>query len=116
MAKGDIIEEVSGQSNKPLSKPAHALEYVQVAHELEANLEDGLTEVEAARRLELYGNNELDEGPGVQPVQILIHQICNAMILVCLLLSIYSISLTHPGVFIGPHIGHGREFRYRLIY
>ncbi|KAK6593919.1 potassium/sodium efflux P-type ATPase [Botrytis cinerea] len=85
MAKGDIIEEVSGQSNKPLSKPAHALEYVQVAHELEANLEDGLTEVEAARRLGLYGNNELDEGPGVQPVQILIHQICNAMILVLIL-------------------------------
>ncbi|TEY84006.1 hypothetical protein BOTCAL_0023g00270 [Botryotinia calthae] len=85
MAKGNIVEEVSGQSNKPLSKPAHALEYVQVAHELEANLEDGLTEVEAARRLGLYGNNELDEGPGVQPVQILIHQICNAMILILIL-------------------------------
>ncbi|KAF5867412.1 putative sodium p-type atpase protein [Botrytis fragariae] len=85
MARVNIVEEVSGQSNKPLSKPAHALEYVQVAHELEANLEDGLTEVEAARRLELYGKNELDEGPGVQPVQILIHQICNAMILILIL-------------------------------
>ncbi|TGO36264.1 hypothetical protein BHYA_0130g00140 [Botrytis hyacinthi] len=85
MARANIVEEVSGQSNKPLSKPAHALEYVQVAHELEANLEDGLTEAEAERRLELYGKNELDEGPGVQPVQILIHQICNAMILVLIL-------------------------------
>lgn len=96
MARANVVEEVSGQSNKPLSKPAHALEYVQVAHELEANLEDGLTEAEAERRLELYGKNELDEGPGVQPVQILIHQICNAMILVCLLPSIQSIFLYSP--------------------
>ncbi|KAF7912697.1 uncharacterized protein EAF01_001718 [Botrytis porri] len=85
MARANIVEEVSGQSNKPLSKPAHALEYAQVAHELEANLEDGLTEAEAEERLRLYGRNELDEGPGVQPVQILIHQICNAMILVLIL-------------------------------
>ncbi|QSZ29077.1 hypothetical protein DSL72_003587 [Monilinia vaccinii-corymbosi] len=85
MANSDAVEHVSGQSNKPLTKPAHALEYETVAQELEANLKDGLTDAEAKIRLELYGKNELDDGPGVQPVKILIHQIANAMILVLIL-------------------------------
>ncbi|KAB8289655.1 hypothetical protein EYC80_010568 [Monilinia laxa] len=85
MAKSDAVEHVSGQSNKPLTKPAHALGYEIVAQELEANLEDGLTDAEAKTRLELYGKNELDDGPGVQPVKILIHQVANAMILVLIL-------------------------------
>ncbi|KAI9644603.1 P-type ATPase [Ciborinia camelliae] len=85
MAKPDIVEHVSGQSNKPLTSPAHALGYEQVAQELEANLEDGLTTAEAERRLKLYGKNELDNGPGVQPMKILIHQVANAMILVLIM-------------------------------
>ncbi|KAA8566891.1 hypothetical protein EYC84_009988 [Monilinia fructicola] len=85
MAKSDAVEHVSGQSNKPLSKPAHALDYETVAQELEANLQDGLTDAEAKARLELYGKNELDDGPGVQPVKILIHQVANAMILVLIM-------------------------------
>ncbi|ESZ96444.1 potassium/sodium efflux P-type ATPase [Sclerotinia borealis F-4128] len=85
MAKSDIVEHVSGQSNKPLTKPAHALKYEQVAQELEVNLEDGLTKVESDNRLALYGKNELDDGPGVQPIKILIHQVANAMILVLIL-------------------------------
>ncbi|RAL63849.1 hypothetical protein DID88_003492 [Monilinia fructigena] len=85
MAKSDAVEHVSGQSNKPLTKPAHALDYETVAQELEANLEDGLTDAEAKIRLKLYGENELDDGPGVQPVKILIHQVANAMILVLIL-------------------------------
>lgn len=89
MAKSDAVEHVSGQSNKPLSKPAHALDYETVAQELEANLQDGLTDAEAKARLELYGKNELDDGPGVQPVKILIHQVANAMILVRLRISAY---------------------------
>ena len=34
--------------------------------------------------LHTHGRNELDDGPGIQPVKILIYQIANAMILVCL--------------------------------
>lgn len=82
MAKNDIVKHVPGQSNQPMTKPAHALTYEEVARELEANLEDGLTNVEAQKRLAQYGRNELDDGPGVQPLNILIHQVANAMILV----------------------------------
>jgi Na+-exporting ATPase len=81
-AESDNVGHVSGQSNKPMSLPAHALPIEAARDELEANLEDGLTEAECQRRLEEYGRNELDDGPGVQPVKILIHQIANAMILV----------------------------------
>jgi Na+-exporting ATPase len=81
-AESENVEHVPGQSNKPMSLPAHALTIEAVRDELEADLEDGLTEAECQRRLEEYGRNELDDGPGVQPVKILIHQIANAMILV----------------------------------
>ena len=73
---------VSGQSNKPLSLSAHALTCETIKEELDANLEDGLSDGECKSRLELYGKNELDDGPGVQPIKILIRQVANAMMLV----------------------------------
>lgn len=69
MAKPNALaDHVSGQSNKPISKPAHAL-----------------TESEAKQRLEEFGNNELDNGPGVNPTKIILKQIANAMMLVLLM-------------------------------
>jgi len=73
---------VSGQANKPMTKPAHALSFEDAAKELQANLEDGLTAGEAESRLAEHGKNELDNGPGVQPLKILVRQIANAMMLV----------------------------------
>jgi magnesium-transporting ATPase (P-type) len=73
---------VSGQANKALTRPAHALPADQVVAELDTNPIDGLTAGEAARRLEEYGRNEFGEDKGVQPVKILIAQIANAMTLV----------------------------------
>lgn len=73
---------VSGQSNKPISLPAHALPHNAVADELGADVQDGLTAADASSRLEEYGRNELDDGPGVQPAKILVRQIANAMMLV----------------------------------
>lgn len=67
---------------KNLSKPAHALTREIIVDELQANEEDGLTLAEARSRLETYGRNELDDGPGVQPVKILLRQLANAMMLV----------------------------------
>lgn len=80
--KEDNEPHVSGQANKPLSQPPHALSYAVVAEELKANPNDGLSAQEAKSRLEEYGRNELDDGPGVQPVKILIRQVANAMMLV----------------------------------
>ena len=80
--KSDEPEHVSGQANKPLSAPPHALASDKFIEELAVNVEDGLTSAEAKTRLEEYGENSLDDGPGVQPVKILIKQVANAMMLV----------------------------------
>lgn len=75
-------DHVSGQSNKPLSRPAHALTYREVAEELNADPLNGLSLDEAKRRLEEFGKNDLGEAEGVQPLKIVIAQIANAMTLV----------------------------------
>ncbi|KIX08336.1 potassium/sodium efflux P-type ATPase, fungal-type [Rhinocladiella mackenziei CBS 650.93] len=76
---------VSGQSNKPLSKPAHALERDVIVEELRTASVDGLSPAEAQSRLGEYGRNELDDGPGVQPLKILLRQVANAMMLVLIM-------------------------------
>jgi len=78
---------VSGQSNKPLSGPAHALPHSQVADELRADILAGLSPEEATRRLEEYGSNELGEAEGVNAVKIVIAQVANAMTMVSSVLS-----------------------------
>lgn len=75
-------DHVSGQSNKPLSRPAHALSYQKLADELNADPLNGLSVDDAKRRLEEFGNNDLGEAEGVQPLKIVIAQIANAMTLV----------------------------------
>ena len=78
-------EHVSGQSNKPISQPAHALKWAQVADELGADTDDGLSSDDAKKRLEEYGNNELEDAGGVNPGKILLRQVANAMTLVLIL-------------------------------
>jgi P-type Na+/K+ transporter len=75
---------VSGQANKPLSRPAHALPYSTLVAEIKANAEDGLTTTEAKSRLDEYGRNEFGDSAGVQPGKILLRQVANAMTLVML--------------------------------
>lgn len=86
MAKGkkeDNLEgHVSGQANKPLTRPAHALPFATVLEELKANGEDGLTAQEAKARHEEYGQNDIGDDGGVQPGKILLRQVANAMTLV----------------------------------
>lgn len=73
---------VSGQANKPMSAPAHALGYADVEKELQVDHKVGLTPEEAEKRLEIYGPNEFGEQQGVQPLKIFIGQIANALSLV----------------------------------
>jgi P-type Na+/K+ transporter len=83
--KQDQLEShVSGQANKPLSRPAHALAYHSVIEEIKADAQDGLTTTEAKSRLEEYGRNEFGDSGGVQPAKILLRQVANAMTLVML--------------------------------
>jgi magnesium-transporting ATPase (P-type) len=75
-------DHVSGQSNKPLTRPVHALTYQQVEQELGTNALDGLSVDEAKSRLEQFGRNELGDSEGVQPIKIIIAQFANAMTMV----------------------------------
>lgn len=97
----EIANHVSGQSNMPLSKVAHALERDVLVQEMRTHVKDGLSETEAKKRLEEFGRNELDNEPGIQPLKILITQgittfrpelnfaadqeACNAIILVLII-------------------------------
>ncbi|KAK5122327.1 hypothetical protein LTR85_004238 [Meristemomyces frigidus] len=87
MGKPDEVlnAHVSGQSNTPLTKPAHALPWTAVADELHANTDDGLSSTEAKQRLEQHGHNELGDASGLNPGKILLRQIANAMTLVLIL-------------------------------
>lgn len=76
---------VSGQSNKPLSRPAHALTWKEVTEELQADIDDGLSSSEASQRLEEHGRNELGDGKKVNPRNILLRQVANAMTLVLII-------------------------------
>lgn len=78
-------QHVSGQSNEPLTKPAHALSADEVLNELGSNALNGLTAAEAETRRGRLGTNELGEAEGVQPIKIIIAQIANAMTMVLIL-------------------------------
>jgi potassium/sodium efflux P-type ATPase len=91
--KEDLSGHVSGQSNKPLSQPAHALPWKTVVEELRADPEDGLTSSNAGERLIEHGRNELGESSKVNPGKILIRQIANAMTLVLLIAMVVSFAI-----------------------
>ncbi|KAH6632869.1 hypothetical protein F5144DRAFT_265247 [Chaetomium tenue] len=76
---------VSGQSNEPLSLPPHCLSSAQVAQELQTEVKKGLSSSEAAARFDKYGANDLGKEKGVQPLEILVAQVANAMTLILLL-------------------------------
>lgn len=82
MSGSGVQDHVSGQSNKPLSRPPHALTAEQVLDELSSNVATGLNPEEEGRRLGEYGPNELERSKGVQPLKVLAEQIFNAMTLV----------------------------------
>lgn len=73
---------VSGQSNTPMSRPAHSMSSEETLKQLRADPLSGLSSHEAAQRLTSAGRNELEQKKGVQPVKIFIEQIFNAMTLV----------------------------------
>ena len=91
--KNAMDQHVSGQANKPLSKPAHALSYDTLITEIKANPQDGLTSSEARLRLDDHGRNELGDQAGVSMAKILVRQIANAMMLVLLMALVVSFAI-----------------------
>ena len=72
----------SGQADEPLSTLPHAMSVEQILKEANTDQLNGLTAPGAQSRLDRYGPNDLDEGPGVSPIKILVPQVANAMTLV----------------------------------
>ena len=62
-----------------LDVPAHTVSFEEVIQKLQVDQEGGLHEDEAKSRKNIYGPNQLDEGPGVRPFRILVHQVANAL-------------------------------------
>lgn len=85
----DAPVHISGQSNQPLSRPAHALTAAEVASELNTDVLSGLSIAEANARLDRFGRNDLGEDDGVQPLKIVVAQIANAMTLVTVPITCY---------------------------
>jgi Na+-exporting ATPase len=72
----------SGQSNDPLSKPAHALAFAEVVEQAKCDPDDGLATSETKSRLEKFGDNDLGDDGDVSAGKIMLRQIANAMTLV----------------------------------
>lgn len=71
-----------GEVKEPLETPAHSLPFDEVIKLLNTDPDQGLNKGEAEKRNGVYGDNALEEGPGVQPMKILVHQVANALTLV----------------------------------
>lgn len=68
-----------------LSNPPHLLPAHEVAQQLQTDPDNGLSDEEAKSRLTQFGLNELLGGGGVNPGQILMRQVFNAMVLVLIM-------------------------------
>ena len=101
----------SGQSNEPLSAPAHALSFQQVIEETKCNPDDGLATSEAKSRLEKFGSNDLGDDGGVQPAKILLRQVANSMTLVSALMicGLEKANVDNPP---GTYRSYGSQFCY----
>lgn len=82
MLEVQLPDQGVGQSQWPLSRPAHNLLHEGVVEEIGSNPKHGLTSSEVQRRLEQYGRNDLGNTESVQPAKMLLRQVANAMTLV----------------------------------
>ncbi len=61
-----------------------------VVETLNVDVEQGLSDAEAASRIDQYGPNELKEGGGVSPVKLLVAQFTNTMVLILIAAAVVS--------------------------
>jgi P-type Na+/K+ transporter len=76
-----------------LSRPAHLISPSIIANELNTDLDNGITEEEAVKRLEFYGQNQLEGGDGVSAIAILVRQLFNAMCLILVMAMVVSFAI-----------------------
>ncbi|MBY9016622.1 MAG: cation-translocating P-type ATPase [Candidatus Lokiarchaeota archaeon] len=91
---------------------AHAIEIDEVANTLNTSLENGLTEEEAQRRLEIFGFNELQETKKISAWQILLNQFKDFLIYLLMVAIAISIFVGFYELSIG---GEPSEFLDALV-
>lgn len=74
-------------------RPPHLHESAELSRVLATDLERGLTEVQAAQRLQEYGPNQLPEPEKVSPLRLLLKQFGNYMIYILLGAALLSLAL-----------------------
>ncbi|GAB4574015.1 MAG: calcium-transporting P-type ATPase, PMR1-type [Anaerolineae bacterium] len=79
---------------------AHTLPVEEIAARLETNLETGLSEAEASRRLAAFGNNELREEPPPTLLEMLWEQFNNFVVILLIVAAIIS-------AIVGAYTGEG---------
>ncbi|KAK0112585.1 hypothetical protein ONS95_014330 [Cadophora gregata] len=89
----DSFHSSTDSSSSIRAHRPHTMTAAQVINKLGSDSRGGLSQSEAASRLQLYGKNALDDGPGVQPIKILINQIANAMMLVLTMAMVVSFAI-----------------------
>jgi P-type Ca2+ transporter type 2C len=77
-------------------QPWHARPLDQLLKELDAGGDEGLSQAEAAARLEHFGPNELPREPAPTVWQILLRQFKSPLIYILLLAAIVSLAINHP--------------------
>ncbi|MHA1252342.1 MAG: cation-translocating P-type ATPase [Candidatus Helarchaeota archaeon] len=75
-----IIKNDLRELNLEKSLNAHSLEIDEVAEILQTSIDNGLSELEAQRRLEKYGKNQLIEHKKLSPFQIFLKQFKNFLV------------------------------------
>ena len=68
--------------------PFHTFSVEQVAEHYYTNTLEGLTSVEAAARLKIYGSNELQGNGGVKWYKVLWRQVANALVVILLIATV----------------------------
>jgi Ca2+-transporting ATPase len=85
------MPEELASTGRPDAEPTwHALEPGEILRQLNTPLEHGLTSDEAARRLQLYGLNQLAEAPGATFWQMLWDQFNNFVVILLIVASLIS--------------------------
>lgn len=97
-----------------LEVPAHTLPFEDVLQKLAVQQDSGLSDNDVKTRKDMYGANQLDEGPGVQPFRILVHQVANALTLVSISLKL-SVSRSLTDCFAGLDHGYGCFIRHQVL-
>jgi len=81
-----------GSTPPPLHAP-HTLTFTQAAEALRVNIDHGLTTVEAASRLQLYGPNKVKGAEGLSMWKILMRQISNSLTFVLIIVMAISFAI-----------------------